>query len=194
MTGALVERAARNGAAHGNQPGRPESRARTTRNDQPPTRPEDGAAGPYTTAVDMLRFAISLQDGTLLPPAYARMILSGKFPPAWTDDLNPSPLNNDPPWQSWMIGYGTEDTVINGHDVLGHAGNGPGIATGLDIYPALGWVAMSWRITTSPHLERPQRTAASPAWKDSSSLPSETVQSQATPNRGNADGMIGVSS
>lgn len=103
----------------------------------------DGAGGPYTTAGDMVSFAISLQDGTLLDAARVRQMLDGKFPVTPSEMTNPAvPPDVSRTWESWMIGYGLEDTVINGKHVLGHSGNGPGIATGLDIYPDLDWVAV----------------------------------------------------
>jgi CubicO group peptidase (beta-lactamase class C family) len=103
----------------------------------------DGAGGPYTTALDMLGFAVALQDGTLLDRARARQILNGKFPVTPSAKTNPGvPPDLSPPWESWMIGYGLEDTIINNQHVLGHSGNGPGIATGLDMYPDLDWVAI----------------------------------------------------
>ncbi len=95
----------------------------------------DGAGGPYTTTPDLLSFATALQDGTLLNPAYAELILNGKFP------LTP-PASTSPTWQSWISGYGLENTIINNQHVLGHSGNGPGIAAGIDIYPDLNWVAV----------------------------------------------------
>ncbi|HEY7418671.1 MAG TPA: serine hydrolase domain-containing protein, partial [Ktedonobacteraceae bacterium] len=103
----------------------------------------DGAGGPYTTAPDMLSFAIALQDGTLLDPARARQILDGKFPVNPSTSTGPSvPPDVASTWQSWTIGYGLEDTIINGQHVLGHSGGGPGIGNGLDIYPELDWVAV----------------------------------------------------
>jgi CubicO group peptidase (beta-lactamase class C family) len=95
----------------------------------------DGSGGPYTTTLDLLAFATALQDGTLLEPAWAQLMLNGKYP------ITP-PAGTSPPWQSWVTGYGLEDTIINNQHVLGHSGNGPGITTGIDIYPALDWVAV----------------------------------------------------
>jgi CubicO group peptidase (beta-lactamase class C family) len=95
----------------------------------------DGSGGPYTTTLDLLSFATALQDGTLLSPGWAELMLNGKFPVS-------TPANPSLPWQSWVIGYGLEDTMINGQHILGHSGNGPGITTGIDIYPQLGWVAV----------------------------------------------------
>lgn len=103
----------------------------------------DGAGGRYTTAGDMLSFAGSLQDGTLLDAARAKQILNGKFPVTPSETTNPAvPPDVSRHWESWVIGYGLEDTVINGEHVLGHSGNGPGIATGLDVYPDLDWIAV----------------------------------------------------
>ena len=92
--------------------------------------PGRAAGGRYTTTPDLLSFATALQDGTLLNPAYAELILNGKFP------LTP-PASTSPTWQSWISGYGLEDTIINNQHVLGHSGNGPGIAAGIYIYPDL---------------------------------------------------------
>ena len=95
----------------------------------------DGSGGPYTTTPDLLAFATALQDGTLLSPGWAQLMLNGKFA------VSP-PASTSPAWQSWIIGYGLEDTIINSQHVLGHSGNGPGITTAIDIYPALDWVAV----------------------------------------------------
>jgi CubicO group peptidase (beta-lactamase class C family) len=103
----------------------------------------DGAGGPHTTAPDMVSFASALQDGRLVDAARAREILSGKFPVTPSEHTNPGvPPNVASTWQSWMIGYGLEDTIIDDQHVLGHSGNGPGQATGLDIYPDLDWVSV----------------------------------------------------
>lgn len=95
----------------------------------------DGAGGPYTTAADMLRFATGLRDGTLLNPAYADMMLNGKFP------LTP-PTDVSPRQRVWMSGYGLEDTIVGNQHVLCHSGDGPGIATLIDIYPDLDWTVV----------------------------------------------------
>jgi len=103
----------------------------------------DGAGGPHTTAPDMLGFALALQDGTLLSRSRARQMLNGKFPVTPSAATNPGvPPDVARTWQSWTIGYGLEDTIINDQHVLGHSGGGPGIGTGLDIYPDLDWVAV----------------------------------------------------
>lgn len=95
----------------------------------------DGNNGPQTTAPDVVRFATALRDGTLLTGAYAHLILAGRYP------LTP-PAGAIPPRQSWMSGYGLEDTIANNRHILSHAGNGPGIANNLDIFPALDWTAV----------------------------------------------------
>lgn len=70
-------------------------------------------------------------------------MLDNKFPVTPSTATNPAvPPTVSPSWESWMIGYGLEDTIINEQHVLGHSGAGRGIATGLDIYPDLDWVAV----------------------------------------------------
>jgi CubicO group peptidase (beta-lactamase class C family) len=95
----------------------------------------DGSGGPYTTTLDLLGFVTALQDGTLLSPGWAALMLNGKFPVS-------TPANPGLPWQSWIIGYGLEDTIINNQHIIGHSGNGPGITTAIDIYPGLDWAAV----------------------------------------------------
>jgi CubicO group peptidase (beta-lactamase class C family) len=96
----------------------------------------DGAGGPYTTASDLLAFAMALQNGTLLRPDYVRLMLNGKVP------LFPRPTPFDPAIQLYFSGYGLTDTLINDTHILSHAGEGPGSTTNLDIYPTEDWVAI----------------------------------------------------
>jgi CubicO group peptidase (beta-lactamase class C family) len=95
----------------------------------------DGAGGPMTTAPDLLSFAVALRGGNLLNRAYTELVLAGKMP------LLP-PANAVPPRQAWLSGYGLEDTITHNQHILSHAGNGPGIANILDIYPYLDWTAV----------------------------------------------------
>jgi CubicO group peptidase (beta-lactamase class C family) len=96
----------------------------------------DGAGGPYTTASDLLAFALALQNGALLRPDYVRLALNGKVP------LSPLPTPFDPAIQLYFSGYGWTDTLINDKHILSHAGEGPGSTTNLDIYPTMDWVAV----------------------------------------------------
>jgi CubicO group peptidase (beta-lactamase class C family) len=96
----------------------------------------DGAGGPYTTASDLLAFAMALQNGTLLRPDYVRLMLDGKVPAV------PLPTPFDPAVQLYLSGYGLTDTLLNDKHILSHAGEGPGVTSNLDIYPTEGWVAI----------------------------------------------------
>jgi CubicO group peptidase (beta-lactamase class C family) len=92
--------------------------------------PDEGA---YSSGPDLLTFSRALSDGTLLAPAYAELMLSGKYPVAQA--------TGEPAAQSISIGYGVENLIVNDQRVFGHPGGGPGGNTDLDVYPALGWVA-----------------------------------------------------
>jgi CubicO group peptidase (beta-lactamase class C family) len=102
----------------------------------------DGAGGPYTTVTDMLRFAMSLKDGTLLAPAFAQLLWNGKVPVRGGVNGSLPPGITTPPWQAWFSAYGFEDAIYGSRHVVGHAGEGPGITANLDIYPSLDWVAV----------------------------------------------------
>jgi CubicO group peptidase (beta-lactamase class C family) len=102
----------------------------------------DGAGGPYTTVTDMLSFAVSLQGGTLVGPAFVQLLWNGKVPVKDGVGGTLPPGVTTPPWQAWFSAYGFGDAIYNNRHVVGHAGGGPGIATNLDIYPGLDWVAV----------------------------------------------------
>ena len=102
----------------------------------------DGAGGPYTTISDMLRYAMSVQRGTLVDPAFAQLLWNGKVPVEDGVGGALPPGITTPPWQAWFSAYGFGDAIYNNAHVVGHAGGGPGIATNLDIYPDLDWVAV----------------------------------------------------
>jgi CubicO group peptidase (beta-lactamase class C family) len=102
----------------------------------------DGAGGPYTTVTDMLSLAKSLQSGTLLSPAFTQLLWNGKVPVQGGVGGSLPPGITTPPWQAWFSAYGFADAIYSSRHVVGHAGGGPGIATNLDIYPDLDWVAI----------------------------------------------------
>ena len=110
----------------------------------------DGAGGAFSTAPDLLRFARALTDGTLLGPAWAAVIASGKHP------ISPAEQNPDQaPSRSTLVGYGTEERIIGtgaGQRAYGHTGGllirvggssqPGGGSTSLSIYPDLDVVAV----------------------------------------------------
>ncbi|HEX6527499.1 MAG TPA: serine hydrolase domain-containing protein [Streptosporangiaceae bacterium] len=110
----------------------------------------DGAGGAFSTAPDLLRFVRALTDGTLLGPAWAAVIASGKHP------ISPAKQNPDQaPSRSTLVGYGTEERIIGtgtGQRAYGHTGGllirvagssqPGGGSTSLSIYPDLDVVAV----------------------------------------------------
>jgi CubicO group peptidase (beta-lactamase class C family) len=90
-----------------------------------------GAGGSYSTATDMLNFAIALQNDTLLPSVYTDVLLGGKTPSGRGG--------------SGMSAYGSSLAIVNNHARLGHIGGADGIHASLYMYLDLDWVV----ITTS---------------------------------------------
>lgn len=107
----------------------------------------DGASGAFSNAPDLLCFARALQDGTLLPTAWAEVMTSGKYPPTLVQQA-PDPEPN----QSMLVGYGTEERIISDQRGYGHTGGlqihvagssqPGGGSTSLTIYPDLNVVAV----------------------------------------------------
>ncbi|HEX6361069.1 serine hydrolase domain-containing protein [Actinophytocola sp.] len=87
--------------------------------------------GAYSTVSDLLAFTRALAGGTLLSPAMAALMSSGKVP-----------VPGDPLSQVDFYGYGHRDSIVNGQRVHGHSGSGPGMATRLDIHTDRDWVAI----------------------------------------------------
>jgi CubicO group peptidase (beta-lactamase class C family) len=94
----------------------------------------DGSA--YSTAADMISFAHALLAGRLLNPSYLEILSSGKVP------LPTSASAPAPPGQILFTCYGLDAVLVNNRRIFGHAGDGPGIATNIDIFPDLDWVAV----------------------------------------------------
>jgi CubicO group peptidase (beta-lactamase class C family) len=88
--------------------------------------------GAYSSGPDLLVFSRALQSGRLLTPAFAELMLSGKFPV--------SQATGEPAAQSISIGYGVENLIVNNQRVFGHPGGALGVNTDLNIYPGVGWV------------------------------------------------------
>ncbi|MFI9552901.1 serine hydrolase domain-containing protein [Nonomuraea endophytica] len=93
------------------------------------------AEGVYASAPDLLAFVAALDEGTLLPAAYTTAFTTGKVLLAPTD----RPVV---PADARFYGYGFRDTITTGHRVWGHSGSAMGVATNLDIFPDLGWIAV----------------------------------------------------
>lgn len=91
--------------------------------------------GAYATATDLLAFARALRNSTLLGPAYAELITTGKMimPPSEQQGLTRQHL---------FYGYGFTDAIVGGRHVIGHSGSSAGAANNLDTYPELDWTAV----------------------------------------------------
>ena len=87
------------------------------------------AGGTYSTAGDLLRFVIALNDGTLLSKPYTQRVMSAKVkvPPGW-------PMHE--------YGYGFQMSTVDGVGIVGHGGAGPGIGAKLETYPDLGYTVI----------------------------------------------------
>jgi CubicO group peptidase (beta-lactamase class C family) len=108
------------------------------------------AGGAYSTAADLLRFAEALSAGTLLRPSFAGLTTSGKIA------LSPSANPPEPPSQALFYGYGHLDAIVNEQRLFGHSGGGAGVATRLDVFPDLRWVAVilsNYDTTINPIVE-----------------------------------------
>jgi CubicO group peptidase (beta-lactamase class C family) len=82
-----------------------------------------GDGGTFSTAPDLLRFALALQNGKLFDRAHFELMTSGKFP-----------------FGTGMVAYGTLAAIINGKRLIGHGGNDPGITSNLLSFVDLEWV------------------------------------------------------
>jgi len=89
--------------------------------------------GAYSSGPELLAFSRALESGRLLTPAYAELMLSGKYPVAQA--------TGEPAAQSTSIGYGVENLIVGNQRVFGHPGGGPGANADLNVYPGVGWVA-----------------------------------------------------
>ena len=82
------------------------------------------AGGGYSTAPDLLRFALALRGGKLLSPATTTNFITGKM--------------DTPRGSKYAYGFGDEN--VRGHRIVGHSGGFPGISSNLDIYWDDGYV------------------------------------------------------
>jgi CubicO group peptidase (beta-lactamase class C family) len=90
--------------------------------------------GAYSTASDLLSFAVALRSGRLLDPAYTDLITTAKVP------VPPRP--GTPAGTVEFAGYGFHDFSVDGRRIHGHPGSGPGTATNLDVRTSADWVAV----------------------------------------------------
>lgn len=80
------------------------------------------SGGGYSTADDLLKFALALQNNTLLNRKTTAIYTTGKVK-----------------YRDGMYGYGIIENTINGQRSIGHTGGHFGIANELVIFPDLGY-------------------------------------------------------
>ena len=93
------------------------------------------AGGGYSTAPDLLKFALALESNKLLSPAYTKLMT--------TATPKPYDPNN-------KYAYGFINWQINGPRVYGHNGIFPGINSTLNIYPDLNYIVVVMANYSSP--------------------------------------------
>jgi CubicO group peptidase (beta-lactamase class C family) len=97
-----------------------------TRKENSDSRPNRGgpAGGGYSTAEDLLKFAVALRENRLLSAKSLELVTTGKVKMGGGGNL---------------YGYGFGDLRVNGKRSFGHNGGAPGIASSLSIFPELGY-------------------------------------------------------
>jgi CubicO group peptidase (beta-lactamase class C family) len=115
------------GYTHEGPDGKPQPGPRQSNADHLPGR-GNPAGGAWSTAEDLLRFAGALRSNALLD---RRSVALATSPRAET---GPGPESR--------YGYGFEIHTVNGHRAFGHFGGFPGVSTGLEVYPDLGYTVV----------------------------------------------------
>ena len=93
------------------------------------------AGGGYSTVGDLVKFHIALRDHKLLDAEHTRIVTTGK---------------GDAPGAIGKYAYGFGDKVVGGRRIVGHNGGFPGTAANLDMFPELGYTAVTLMNTDPP--------------------------------------------
>ena len=101
------------------------------------------AGGGYSTAGDLLKFAIALQNHTLLSPEYTGIVTTGKV------------QTGDAPDNKYAYGFG--ERRANGQRMVGHTGGFPGISASFFMYPDLDYTVVVLSNYDPPDSERVHR-------------------------------------
>lgn len=96
------------------------------------------AGGGYSTVMDLLRFATSLQGSKLLSARYTEMLTTGKVSMG-------GPMK---------YAYGFGEQIVDGVRSYGHNGGAPGMNGDLEIYPQNGYVVAVLANQDPPAAER----------------------------------------
>ncbi|GLW06647.1 hypothetical protein Misp01_17770 [Microtetraspora sp. NBRC 13810] len=103
-----------------------------------------GGGSGFSTAPDLVRFALALQKGDLLDPAYTQLYTSARIPVTPLPPLpgGPQPPPADPAGQEAFQGYGVLMPIFNGQRIIGHGGGIGGGATNWSVYLDSDWVGV----------------------------------------------------
>ncbi|WP_084955260.1 serine hydrolase domain-containing protein [Thermoactinospora rubra] len=97
-----------------------------------------GGGGGFSTAPDLVRFALALRGGKLLGHAYTELFQSGKVPVPPRRGAGTS----DPAVQEAFQAYGVTAPVVGGQRLIGHGGGIGGGNTNWSIYLDSDWVGV----------------------------------------------------
>jgi CubicO group peptidase (beta-lactamase class C family) len=92
------------------------------------------AGGGYSTAEDLLKFAVALRGNKLLNAEYTDLVMTGKV-------------------EAGAIGkyaYGFGDKTSEGTHIVGHNGGWPGVAANFEMFPETGYIAIVLLNTDPP--------------------------------------------
>jgi D-alanyl-D-alanine carboxypeptidase len=84
------------------------------------------AGGGYSTAEDMLRFAVALRTHKLLNPTHTGIVLDGKV------EYRPNA----------KYAYGFANDIVKGERIVFHDGGADGVSAEFDMYPDLGYTVV----------------------------------------------------
>jgi CubicO group peptidase (beta-lactamase class C family) len=85
------------------------------------------SGGGQSTARDLIQFALALQAGRLVSPAYVDVLITGK------ESMEPSGPK--------VVAYGFLDRRVNGVRIIENSGGAPGINAALSFHPESGYAA-----------------------------------------------------
>jgi CubicO group peptidase (beta-lactamase class C family) len=96
----------------------------------------DAGGGGFAAALDLVRFAHALGDGTVLNRPYAELLTGAKIPQAGAQQGQPAPA-----YPSFMA-YTMPVHIVKDQWLLGRGGGNPGVGANWNIYPDTGWVGV----------------------------------------------------
>jgi CubicO group peptidase (beta-lactamase class C family) len=96
-----------------------------------------GGGNGFSTAPDLVRFALALQGGKLLDPAHTHLYVSGKISGPPLRQGSPDPARGET-----FHAYGPVAPIYNGRRLITHGGGAGGVSTNWSVYLDMDWVAV----------------------------------------------------